>query len=488
MTISKDRQNCPLRCTPFLEKTEQLSFFFFCLCILDCAMTGSGRYIEIFSVSPRMLFGFLSLLLILPKLFGSLPTLLRNPIFLSFLIFLVYTAICAVRGYLAENLMSVWRSDITGFLWLYLVPVAMLTVHTESRLNKVLGCITAGALGQVLFVFFANTVCSLFSNGLILLHQPILDSGIGFLSPLHSDITRTFLKSSPYMVFACSIAVFQQLRSKRINWFYIAVIILCLFACLLSFTRSLYGCIFVTVIMTLLVLLLFYRKQWRRWVACVLIAAAGFCCLTFAMEKVFYANYTSFALHRTFGTAYVEAPDRPDPMPTVPTEPTDPNTAPPATEPQEQPSTPPEKDPVLEKYEQAHQQSAYIRQATLADLTALIRQNPIFGNGLGAASAYRNGPDEYFYHDMLARMGIVGLILYIAPFLLVLLDGFRRRNTLAKLPLAFALICGMCGFWAITYFNPWMNAALGIAIYALYCTIPSLLNHVTTKNQDKEKE
>lgn len=453
-------------------------------------MTGSGRYIEFYYISPRMLFGFLSLLLILPNLFKNFSVLLRNPIFLSLLIFLLYTAICAVRGYLAENLMSVWRSDITGFLWLYLVPVAMLTVRTESRLNKVLGCVTAGVVCQILIVFFLNAVCALIPSGFSMLYYPVFEIGIGFLHPLTNDMTRIFLKSSPYMVFACSIAVFQQLRHKRLNWFYIAVISSCLFACLLSFTRSLYGCIFVIVIMTLLVLLLFYRKQWRRWLACVLIAAVGFCCLTFAMERVFCANYTSFAMHRTFGTAYVEDPGSP-PLLTItlvkPGEPTDPNTTPPPTEPDKPITPPPDKDSVLESYELQNKQSAYIRKATLADLTTLIRNNPIFGNGLGAASAYRNGPDEYFYLDVLARMGIVGLILYIAPFLLVLIDCFRRRTTLVKLPLTFALICGMCGFWAITYFNPWMNAALGIAMYALYCAIPGLLNHATTENKDKYK-
>jgi hypothetical protein len=36
-------------------------------------------------------------------------------------------------------------------------------------------------------------------------------------------------------------------------------------------------------------------------------------------------------------------------------------------------------------------------------------------------------------------------------------------------------LCGMAGFWAITWFNPWMNAVLGIGMYALTCTVPAVL-------------
>ena len=44
-----------------------------------------------------------------------------------------------------------------------------------------------------------------------------------------------------------------------------------------------------------------------------------------------------------------------------------------------------------------------------------------------------------------------------------------------------ALLCGAMGFWAVTWFNPWMNAVLGIAIYALSCSVVEVLKFDNSK-------
>jgi len=67
------------------------------------------------------------------------------------------------------------------------------------------------------------------------------------------------------------------------------------------------------------------------------------------------------------------------------------------------------------------------RAATVNGLKAIIKEYPVIGRGLGATGEERDGADEYFYLDVLARMGIVGLLLYMMPLLLVLL---RRRQDL----------------------------------------------------------
>lgn len=454
----------------FFAWAEKLAYVLFCLCILDCSLTGAGRYFTIGSLSPRIIMGMLALLLLLPYMVTHLGKLLKNPVLIAFFVFLVYLAICAVRGYLAGNMREVWVSDIKGFLWLFLVPVAVLTVNTPARLHKLLNCVLAGAIGQVILVLVATTVCSL-PGGIMYLYYPFLDMGLGELFTLTSDITRVFLRSCPYMVFACSIALFRQIRSKRIHWFYMAVIILCLSACLLSFTRSLFGCIFVVAGLSVVFCLILYRKHWRRLVVCIAIVAVGFGAFTFTLEKIFDARFTAFAVCRTFGIPFMDTPVEQPPDPTDSTETTesDPTeTTPPVTE-------APPVDEKWEIYEENQLNSVTVRETTLAELTALIKQKPIFGNGLGASAPSRDGPDEYFYHDVLARMGLVGLVLYMAPFFGVLVFCLRRRALLAEHPEVLATVCGMCGFWAITFFNPWMNAALGIAMYAIFAAIPGVL-------------
>ena len=97
-------------------------------------------------------------------------------------------------------------------------------------------------------------------------------------------------------------------------------------------------------------------------------------------------------------------------------------------------------------------------------------------HGLGAAAASRDsGVDEYFYLDMLARTGIVGLLLYILPFGYVVVWCLRRRSLLRECPEGAAVVCGLCTFWIVTWFNPWMNAVLGIAWYAVTLSVPQAL-------------
>ena len=69
-----------------------------------------------------------------------------------------------------------------------------------------------------------------------------------------------------------------------------------------------------------------------------------------------------------------------------------------------------------------------MRAETVRDLKEIIAEYPLIGKGLGATTEARGGADEYFYLDMLARMGIVGLTLYMLPILLSLIRRLHLRN------------------------------------------------------------
>ncbi len=46
----------------------------------------------------------------------------------------------------------------------------------------------------------------------------------------------------------------------------------------------------------------------------------------------------------------------------------------------------------------------------------MISNNPIFGNGLGASiNSREDGLVEYFYYDILNKMGVVGVVLFFLP-------------------------------------------------------------------------
>lgn len=127
-------------------------------------------------------------------------------------------------------------------------------------------------------------------------------------------------------------------------------------------------------------------------------------------------------------------------------------------------------------YIEVTEKSDQLRQETKDSLNVYIQRSPIIGCGLGASAANRDkGVDEYFYLDMLARTGVVGLLLYMLPFGYVVAWCLRRRELLRECPEGAAVVCGLCTFWIVTWFNPWMNAVLGIAWYAVTLSVPTAL-------------
>ena len=63
-------------------------------------------------------------------------------------------------------------------------------------------------------------------------------------------------------------------------------------------------------------------------------------------------------------------------------------------------------------------------------------------------------------------------------------------------PEIFGVLAGFSGLLFATYFNPWLNAVLGIAVYALYCSTLEIINKESVESEkfteekplDKEEE
>ena len=454
-----------------------LAFFCIMLFVLDCSIFGGGHYIAIGPLTPRMIFAFLALLLSIPILFIRRKQLLRNPLILTVLLFAVYMGICAIRGYYAQNRLNVLLSDVKGFLWLFLVPVIMVNVTTKRQFSRLLDCVVIGAAIQSILVLVINVTCVLIPNGITIWYDYLIDTQIGNVNYISNAIFRIFMKSVPYTVVALAIVVFRQIQHRQIKKQYLLLAILYLNALLFSYTRSVYGCLLVVAVVGAAGILFLYRKYFRRFCKFTIIALFLTCSFLFVQEFAFRASYVNFAFARTFGA-----------QPTV-------SLAVSIREKLESPHVDfndPNVDTEIEQPDDLEQEQEYIditeasddiRSKTQAELLEIISRNPIFGSGLGASAPSRdNGLDEYFYLDMLARTGIIGLILYVLPFVYICVFMWKRRNTLSSYPFVVAQLSGMVGFWAITWFNPWMNAVLGITNYALCFALPNLLKDFESNN------
>lgn len=445
----------------FTQRCSQLSFGVLCLFLLECSITGGGRYWEVGPVSVRILLGGLAAVLALPELFRHLGAYLKKPSIWLTLIFVAWLAFCAWLGIRSNNRMDVLITDVKGFMWLFLIPVFVAVVRSRDRLRTLLSWVLAGAVIQAALILAVNAAVVLSDNPEPLCRWLTAHS-IGLVDIVSNKLVRVFFKSSPYMIVSCVVVLFRQARAPKLRWRYVLAVALLFNALLLSYTRSLYGALGLTALISIVAVLILCPAGRKRVLAFLLAAVVCFGVLVTVQEFVLEGSYLSFAVSRTIGqevpTSWASqlrgrirgdiSDDKPN-------------------------------DAEMDRqrsYIEVTEKSDQFRQETQDGLKDCIRRSPIIGCGLGAAAASRDsGVDEYFYLDMLARTGIVGLVLYMLPFGYVVLWCLRRRSLLRECPEGAAVVCGLCTFWVVTWFNPWMNAVLGIAWYAVTLSVPQAL-------------
>lgn len=445
----------------FAQRCSQLSFGVLCLFLLECSITGGGRYWEAGPVSIRILLGGLAAVLALPELLRNLGAYLKKPSIWLTLIFVAWLAFCAWLGIRSNNRMDVLITDVKGFMWLFLIPVFVAVVRSRDRLRTLLSWVLAGAVIQAALILAVNAAVVLSDNPEPLCRWLTAHS-IGLVDIVSNKLVRVFFKSSPYMIVGCVVVLFRQARAPKLRWRYVLAVALLFNALLLSYTRSLYGALGLTALISIVAVLILCPAGRKRVLAFLLAAVVCFGVLVTVQEFVLEGSYLSFAVSRTIGqevpTSWASqlrgrirgdiSDDKPN-------------------------------DAEMDRqrsYIEVTEKSDQFRQETQDGLKDCIRRSPIIGCGLGAAAASRDsGVDEYFYLDMLARTGIVGLLLYMLPFGYVVVWCLRRRELLRECPEGAAVVCGLCTFWIVTWFNPWMNAVLGIAWYAVTLSVPQAL-------------
>ncbi len=82
--------------------------------------------------SFRMILGLLAAGAAAPSMIRSISRWHKDPILISLLLFIIYLAVCAIVGLKKGNPAGLLLSDIKGFAWLFLVPVAMAVVNNQQ--------------------------------------------------------------------------------------------------------------------------------------------------------------------------------------------------------------------------------------------------------------------------------------------------------------------------------------------------------------------
>ena len=493
----------------FVEKSQKVAFILFCAIVFDCAFTGSGRWLVVFGVTPRMICFALCFIFCIPAFFIRIRENIKSPLIIGTALFLSWLILSAIIGIINHNNLEVLTADIKGFMYLMLIPVAVNTITDKARFEKLLNIVIIGALCQAVLIFVLNVICSFSESSILPLSEIVISKGFGTLSCVSGNIFRIFTKSSPFMIVACAICIAKLSANPKIDWKYIGTIVLCLTALLYSFTRSLFLGAGITALIICIVLVCINPKSLLNLIRSIALTALCFLVFIGATEIVFQANSLNFAIARTFNTdiknsftstlvadisKYIYSKNHNtdsedssfnDQQSETDSSVTDSSSS-------DIPSKEQELNQSIKAEENRQQQyleitavSDNIRQVTEKELLELFYKNPIIGQGLGACSETRAGNDEYFYLDLLCRTGIIGLILYMTPFLAVVILVFTRyRKFLSSNINTVSVVVATLAFWIATAFNPWMNASIGISCYAIVCTVPVILEKEKTKRNE----
>ena len=449
MEKQKGMTDLQLRLSQMEEKAEKLrkmGLLFFCLLLFDIASMGAGKYLPLGWFSFRILLTILVLCCGLPLIFIRFRSLIRKPVSLLLLALLVYLGMETLRGLLLDNSRAVLLSDVKGFAWLGLIPLLQVLIKDRSDLRRAVNFGLAGAS-------FQAAVCVLFNilfTGLIPRSLPSFVEWIwkiqwGTILQVEYNAVRIFCRSSMYLVVACVILWGRSMRSEKLSLKYALLFLLNFFALFYTYTRSMYLTLLAGLLLAFVYTCLKYPL--KRVLMRSLILAGVFLILSVFSDIVLRQGSFQYAVARCFHRDLQQMLHLP--------------------------ATWDVQAPV--DMEEITENTNNTRALTLEAFRQGIGASPLIGHGLGAVNAYRQDIDEYFYHDMLLRCGGIGLLLYLAPAGGVFLLIWKRRDTLKEdreiVFYGIALIC----FLIATYYNPWMNAAIGISWYAVCIRGASLL-------------
>ena len=434
-----------------------ISFFALCLLMADCAFSGAGKWISLGPISFRMIMGAVAGICALPMMIRNLKKWIKSPIVLSLIIFIVYLIVCAALGVARGNRTDIILSDIKGFSWLVLVPIALSAVTSEKRLHIIMKCVIIGAVLQALFMITIN-IMYIYSDGLYVLTRNIIFNKLfGFTDDISATMVRIFTRSSPYLAVSIIFLTYFQMRKLKFSWLISFAAALCFNAILLTFTRSLYAASAVAIIMTAVLFAFLFKNKWKRLILHIFITVALAIIIVFGQQWMSGASYIKFALYRTLSIDVVES----DVV-------------------ESDNDTMGENASTSDTLKESNQQQQYIentkisdnvvRKETLYELKASIGKNPFFGNGLGSTIDYReDGYVEYFYHDIVNKMGFLGLAFYCFPIIYMAYFAIRKiiMKDIKNSIIGTTWLTALSVFFIITFFNPYMNSTLGIACYSL---------------------
>lgn len=447
---------------------SRTSFGILCALLAYAVFWGVGNPLSIGGLSVW------TILLCLLGVFAAIPALVnirqicKSTYFWILITFGIWVAICTVRGFLAGNDQAIIIRDLSGLLYFVFFPIIFVVLNDCKRVQTVMKVMMYAALAMAVLQFAS------FVEYLTKPEQfaPVKDFfvRINYLNytRISETIPRLLFVCMPFQLCGCAFAIYFQLIEKRFRVHYACITGVCLNAMVLSFTRALYLSAGMAALSIVSIYLIFFKIEERRKLGVHVAAAVGALLLSIGVLGVLgETNYLGYAVKRALvGVENVEL----QLQSTEPTVDTVTNSTEGEPTVDSQPSeTKPVADQEAEAYLNATTVSDQYRIAIRNELMGWIRKSPVIGNGVGLTMELKKDWPEYSYLDLMAKTGIVGLMLYFMPMLLMGISILRDYIHGKQRTLSVAWFAVMVGLMGYSIFQPYLNNVQCIFVYC--CTL-----------------
>lgn len=431
---------------------EMITYISLFLYMFDVVLLGTGELTKNFGIPSRMIFFGISVLAAVVLILLDLKKYLNNKYLISVLVFMVVIFIAAIRGFVGKQNTTILLSDFKGFLNFLIVFPMMAVMYKKNRVISFLKmlCLSLGVVSVlgIILAFYLQMPLEIrhwaydFFDGY----------NICMITELTGRVTRIFFNSGSRLFFAgfALSIVFSLIENKRkIIWIFIAS--LDIFGVFISYTRSGYLAFAIGIFAFVVLILLFYRDFFKPLVIRACFVAGIVVVLIGTVSVAEKANLVDVAINRClFAGAEIEDNDTN------------------VDKPSDNKNDKNNKNDKLTN-EKAEIQNLAIREQRKTLAIENIKKHPFLGGGLGVSNDINDGFIEYFYLDILSKIGFIGFIIFIIPFLFSAFDTIILRDVFCKEQrlLALAAQLGCLFVFVISYFNPCLNSSVGLFMYSL---------------------
>lgn len=433
---------------------EMITYISLVLYMFDVVLLGTGELTKNFGIPSRMIFFGISVLAAVVLILLDLKKYLNNKYLISVLVFMVVIFIAAIRGFVGKQNTTILLSDFKGFLNFLIVFPMMAVMYKKNRVISFLKmlCLSLGVVSVlgIILAFYLQMPLEMRHGA-----YDFFDGyNICMITELTGKVTRIFFNSGSRLFFAgfALSIVFSLIENKRkFIWIFIAS--LDIFGMFISYTRSGYLAFVIGIFAFVVLILLFYRDFFKTlairacFVGGIVVVLIG---MVSVAEKV---NLVDVAINRClFAGAEIED--------------TNTNVEKPSDNKNDK-NNKNDKSELTNK--KAEIQNLAIREQRKTLALENIKKHPLFGGGLGVSNDINDGFIEYFYLDILSKIGFIGFIIFIIPFLFSVFDTIILRDVFCKEQrlLALAAQLGCLFVFVISYFNPCLNSSVGLFMYSL---------------------